>query len=75
MDTSAYIMSPWTKSLIRKDFAGMSTNELERYTVLMDEDIREQLHNAIAPCSPTEFMLAYIDRVGPEEAGRIILGS
>lgn len=28
-------------------------------TVLMDDEIREQLHNTIAPCSAQEFFSAY----------------
>jgi hypothetical protein len=35
--------------------------DLETLAELMDDDIREQLHSELAPCSPEEFLEAYSD--------------
>jgi hypothetical protein len=32
---------------------------LNRAVMVMDDDIRERLHTALAPCTPQEFMEAY----------------
>jgi hypothetical protein len=37
----------------------ITNNEMEAITALMDDDVREMVHNAIAPCSNEEFLKAY----------------
>ena len=33
---------------------------------VMDDDIREAVHNAIAPCTEAEFLEAYLDRAADD---------
>jgi len=38
---------------------GLSQEELDDLAELMNQEIREQVHNEVAPCSPIEFLIAY----------------
>lgn len=37
----------------------MTQKELDNIAILMDDDIREKLHNDMAPCTPDEFLTEY----------------
>lgn len=37
----------------------ITNNEMEAITAIMDDNVREMVHNAIAPCSNEEFLKAY----------------
>ena len=37
-------------------------NVLSAATLLMDDDIREEVHADKAPCPPLDFLLAYMER-------------
>lgn len=37
----------------------MSEQELAAYVVLMDDDIREQVHDELVPCTPEAFLARY----------------
>lgn len=69
------IVNPWSSSFIEIDPADITEEDLDNYAQLMDDELREELHLELAPCTPGEFLKAWADRVGPEEAGRIIKGS
>ena len=73
--TYVTITNPWTGALVGRDISDLSTHQLDSWVALMDDDVCEQIANEMAPCTPAEFVAAYVDRVGPDAAGRIILGS
>lgn len=37
----------------------MTHNEFEAYVSLMDDEIREQVHSELAPCTDEEFLTRY----------------
>jgi hypothetical protein len=69
------LTNPWTGALVDLDISDLSAHQFDRWVALMDDDVCEQIHKEMAPCTPAEFVAAYVDRVGPDAAGRIILGS
>ena len=40
----------------------ITKNDMDNIASYMDDEIREELHNEIAPCSHEEFISAYIKR-------------
>ncbi|TCP06549.1 hypothetical protein [Caldimonas thermodepolymerans] len=69
------VTNPATGQLVEVDITTLTDEELDAYALLMDDDIREDLHSAREWESPAKFLAAYVSRVGPDDAGRIILGS
>jgi hypothetical protein len=69
------VTNPVTGQLVEMDVTTLTDDELDAYAQLMDDDIIEDLHSARDWESPAQFLAAYVDRVGPDAAGRIILGS
>ena len=41
----------------------LSVDDMMRIGVYMDDDIREELHNKLAPCTNEEFLKAYVEYV------------
>lgn len=41
----------------------LTQEELDTIATYMDDDIREDLHFELAPCTPEEFLKAYVKRV------------
>lgn len=70
-----HITNPWSGNSVEVDLNTLTVGNYDNYVGLMDDDLREELHASLAPCSRTEFLAAWIDRVGEGEAGRVILGS
>ena len=68
------LVNPWTGEDVQVDVTDLSQEELDSYAVLMDDDLREELHREMAPCSPGEFLYAWAQRVSTKEASRVILG-
>jgi hypothetical protein len=75
MSTTITITNPCTNALVEQDISGITQAELDAYSGLMDAELREQLHAALAPCTPAEYLAAWVAAVGADEAGRVILGS
>lgn len=73
--TTIRITNPWSNVTVDHDITDLTQSKLDAYAALMDDELREELHSEFAPCSPAEFLAAWVDRVGPDEAGRVILGS
>ena len=48
---------------------------LDNWAILMDDELREHIHNQLAPCSDWDFIRAWYELVDTEEASRVILGS
>lgn len=40
----------------------MTKLQLRLITNIMDDELREQIHNELAPCSDEEFLAAYLER-------------
>ena len=38
----------------------ITEDDLDNISSYMDDEIREQLHSRLAPCSPSDFLRAYI---------------
>lgn len=69
------VTNPATGQPVEMDITTITEDDLDAYAQLMDDDIREDLHSARDWESPAKFLAAYVDRFGPDDAGRIILGS
>lgn len=41
----------------------LTQEKLDDIALYMDEDIREELHGKLAPCTPEAFLHAYIEKV------------
>lgn len=70
MDEVVYVVNPWTSvrhAITRED---VTPEKLAAMAVLMEDDIREELHREYMD-DPWGFWAAYVDRVGPAEAGHL----
>lgn len=36
--------------------------DMEAIAVYLDDEIREEVHNELAPCTPEEFLAAYLEK-------------
>ena len=68
------VTNPWTGALVDLDISDLSANQFDSLAALMDDDVYEQIYMEMVPCTPAEFVAAYVDRIGADAAGRIILG-
>lgn len=69
------LVNPFSGTRVQHDITALTSEQMDAYAELMPDEIREEIHSQVAPCEPSEFLAAYVDRVGAEEAGRLILGS
>lgn len=67
------LVNPWSGVTVERDITDLTQDQLDAYP--LDEDACESLHRRLAPCAPATFLAAYVEEVGPEAAGRVILGS
>lgn len=44
------------------EYPNLTKDLLDAIAVIMDDDIREEVHNSMAPCHPGEFLTAYLER-------------
>lgn len=65
------VINPHSGISVRISLDEVTVDKLEALAVLMDDEIREELHMQLAPCSSGEFWAAYVREVGPEKAGAI----
>ena len=68
------LIHPVTGGWVTRDISELTEHELDAYARLMETELREVLHGE-GYASPPEFLAAWARRVGPEAAGRVILGS
>lgn len=66
------LANPWTGALIERDVTELTQAQLEAYP--LDDAVCAELQT-MAPCSPAQYLAAYVDHVGAAEAGRVIIGS
>lgn len=71
--TTITLTNPWTGESVDRDISDLTERQLDAYP--LDEDVCAALHSRVAPCTPAEFLAAYVAAVGPEIAGSQILGS
>lgn len=64
------IINPWSKALVHINRSEVTAEKLEAMAQLMEDDIREELHREY-PDDPGEFFARYVERVGPERAGKV----
>lgn len=69
-----HVINPFSGIWVERDITSLPERELDAYAQLMDDDLREELHSE-GYSTPAEFLAAWVKRVGPHEAGRVILGS
>ena len=67
---SVDVTNPWTGVRVSVTQDDITSEHLEALAILMPDNIREELHSE-HPEDPFAFWVAYVNRVGPEEAGKI----
>lgn len=67
------VENPWTGAMVDIDLDAMTADQFDGYATAMADDVREELHAAMAPCTPQAFMAAYVAMVGPRVAGIALL--
>lgn len=68
------LIQPVTGGWVTRDISELTDRELAAYALLMETELREALHSE-GYATPPEFLAAWAQRVGPEAAGMVILGS
>ena len=64
------LINPWTGATVERDITDLTEAQLDAYP--LDGDVCAMIPT---PCTPAEFLAAYVDRVGAQAAGVAILGS
>src|SRR5690606_7166590 len=64
------VINPWTQTWVYINRSEVTAERLEAMAQLMEDDIREELHQE-CPNDPAEFFARYVERVGPERAGEV----
>ena len=68
--------NPWSGCQVTVDVATLTQEQLDAYAVHMDDEEREAINDGFDhDPSPGEWLSAWAERVGPEKAGMVILGS
>ena len=65
------VTNPWTGAQVTTTPEELTQDKLSALAQLMDDQIREAIHSELAPCSNWRFWVAYVERVGPDEAGKL----
>lgn len=68
--TEVYVVNPWTGARVSIVPDELTPDKLAAMATLMEDDIREELHREFMD-DPWAFWTAYVNRVGPAEAGKI----
>ena len=67
------VANPWTGASVDIDLDAMTADQFNGYVAAMADDVREELHEMMVPCTPQAFMAAYVAMVGPRVAGIALL--
>jgi hypothetical protein len=73
MPNTVRLQNPFTNVGVDFDLDAVTQAQLDYTATFMDDDLRERLNSELAPCSPAEFLTAWIKEVGTEEASRVLL--
>jgi hypothetical protein len=65
--TTITVQNPWTGETFDFDISTVTDAQMEHAAELMHDDIREALHDKLAPCSNAEFLAAYAAQVDDPE--------
>lgn len=71
--TTITIINPFSKAFVERDITGLTQAKLDAYINMIDDDTLTALEGAGE--TPEEWLAAYVDHVGAEQAGIVILGS
>lgn len=74
-NTAIHVTNPFGGAWVAFDRAAITQDQLDAWAPMMGDELREELHSALAPCTPGDFVAAWVDRVGPDEAGRVMVGA
>jgi len=66
------IVNPFSGATVERDISDITQEQVDAYAQLLDDETLYALEGAETPAA---WLAAYVDRVGPVEAGRVILGS
>lgn len=66
------ITNPFSGASVLRDISGTTQAQIDAYAMLMDE---ADLYELEGPESPAAWLAGMVEKLGPVEAGRIILGS
>ena len=67
------VANPWTGAMVDIDLDGMTDDQFNGYVAAIADDVREELHEMMAPCTPQAYMAVYVAMVGPQVAGIALL--
>jgi hypothetical protein len=59
MTTPIYVTNPWSNVTVEVNGDDITDGRMDALANLMDDEIRERLHDEIAPCGNGEFFAAY----------------
>jgi hypothetical protein len=70
--TTITIINPFSGATVERDITEITQAQVDAYAQLLDD---ETLYAIEGADTPVEWLEAYVAKVGPTEAGRVILGS
>ncbi|MEW6047011.1 MAG: hypothetical protein AB1609_11095 [Bacillota bacterium] len=65
------LLNPWTGEAFEVDPANVTQSKLDAMAECMNDDIREQVHLELSPCTPGEFFARYVELAGAEAGGAL----
>jgi len=68
------ILRPWSGATVTRDVTGLSQDTLDGWMNVEDRDTLERVTDAVPDATPGEWLAEYVRQVGPEHAGRVIIG-
>jgi len=68
------LINPWSSATVHKDAADL-VNHFDAYLDLIDDETIEAVNDKVTGNDKAEWLAAYVDHVGAEAAGIVILGS
>lgn len=71
--TSVRLVNPFTSLEFQYDTTATTLAQIESYLLIVAADLAEELHD-LSPSTPQDWMSLFVAKVGPAEAGKVILG-
>jgi len=65
--------NPWSGETVYRDITDITQDQMDAYMSCMDDATKYDLEGAGE--TPAETLSCFVDLVGPEEAGRVIIGA
>lgn len=74
--TRISVINPWSGAWRDFDRAAITQDKLDAWAQLMDSDVIEAINDSLPEgFTPSDFVAAWVERVGPEKAGLVMIGS